>query len=121
MPNPFFSVMRMTPPALFDYIFLVLISIISGLLFALIIFKSTEFKIGGYKEEAAGFFGAIFGYITLLCLYCNVLIFSLIGASFSLAFLFPYINEIRFLSAALLFIASYWTIKGIGKKCNLCN
>jgi len=119
--NPFFASKRMLPATSMDYGFLILVSVLSGLLFAAI-FRKTEEPKRALGKEGFGAGGTILGYLTIACPSCSLAFFSLLGIQANLLALYPFRLELRILSTIVLFIALFFALEnnkcplGVGKR-----
>ncbi len=82
IPNPIIHYTRMTPVTWLDYFFLFTTGILLSANVILFLEKKT-------KKEGAIFGGGFLGFLAFACPICNVLLVSLLGATFILAFIEP--------------------------------
>jgi hypothetical protein len=115
---PFVGIMslRMIPVTIVDIVFLPTISIGTGIVAAVYAYRLDNIKSTCNKKLCVGSAGAATGFITAVCPLCNVFLFSLIGITFTFAFLSPYFFGLRILSMVLIFISSFMMLRDIRRK-----
>ncbi len=105
LPNEFF--IRMTPVYVYDYIFLVMTSILSGAYIGLWYYtKKTQTKC---NYAATG--GAVGGFLSFGCAICNKLLILLLGVTGVVAYFMPIQPILGVVSVALLAYAVYMQSK----------
>lgn len=99
-------------------VFILLTSILSGILFSMIFFQFNNFK----KSEKRGFFGFVgsgFAAFGVGCPTCGAFLFGLVGLPLALTY-FPFKGlEIQLLGIVVLLFSIYMTGKSIHGKCSL--
>lgn len=112
IPNSIF--IRMIPTSIFDYIFLVLTSVLAGSWISIHFYQRTSQT--GYKSALGGCIG---GFFAFGCPICNKLILLVLGVSGALTFFDPLRIPLGILSVGLLSYAIYLKIKS--NKCKKCS
>ena len=110
--NPFFRVGGMIEKTIWDYAFLSAFSALFGIVVSLIVYNS-EIKKSGKTAGASAICGSAAGFLAIICPFCNLLIFSLLGISGSFAIFAPYRLELRIISIALMLVAVYFSFSSI--------
>lgn len=102
----------------FSIVSSLLISILSGILFSMILFKFNNFR----SFEGKGFFGFIgsgIGAFGIGCPTCGAFLFGLIGMPLALTYL-PFRGlELQVLSVLILLVSVYFTGKSINGVCKI--
>lgn len=112
------QLIRMLPINIFDIVFIFIFSIMISITFTLYIYKSKNKKIDRIKETTTVSAGFVMGFITSMCPFCPLILFSLFGSSITLSFLAPYYSLFKFLSIALLGVAIFFVSGDIRNKCS---
>lgn len=103
--------LRMKTVTFFDILFTIVISVLAGIAAMLFSYISRKKTCGlGVASSGSGVF---LGLLTVVCPVCNLFLFSLLGASFTLSFLSPFIFELRIISIVLLSVSVYWMYKKV--------
>jgi hypothetical protein len=108
--NPFF--VRMTPIHFYDYLFLILTSMLSGAYIGLWHYAKNRENVNSKCDYAAGS-GAIGGFFSFSCAICNKLLIWLIGLSGVVAYFMPIQPLLGVISVGLLAYALYVQIKNL--------
>ncbi|MFH8132126.1 MAG: hypothetical protein QW321_00785 [Candidatus Aenigmatarchaeota archaeon] len=107
---PIFNVesIRIVSITIFDIIYMVVFSLISGITIALYWYSKKSVK--GVCTLSGGILA---GFLTSICPSCPILLLALIGTYITLEFLAPYFPFLRILSLSLLLLSLYWLSKSI--------
>ncbi len=107
---------RMSEVTLFDYAFILLSSVLSAILLALIWFnRDQQLHLGRAGTASAG----LAGFMAAVCPTCQAVNFVALGAtaiSIPLGPIIPYLGALKFFSLGLLGLATYTTSKSIYSK-----
>ena len=109
--NPFF--IRMTPVYWYDYVFLVLTSILSGAYIGLWHYNKNNQKNINPKCDYAATGGAVGGFFSFGCAICNKLLIWILGLSGVIAYFMPIQPILGVISMILLGYAVYMQIKNL--------
>jgi hypothetical protein len=104
---------RMIPITFADIIFIPIISIGVGALVVVYVYRSDNITSSCNKKLSVGYAGVTTGFVTSICPLCNILLFSLIGASFTFFFLSPFIFELRILSIVLMLVSAFVMLRDV--------
>ena len=107
--NPFF--IRMTPVYWYDYVFLVLTSILSGAYIGLWHYNKNNQKNINSKCDYAATGGSVGGFFSFGCAICNKLLIWILGLSGVLAYFMPIQPILGVVSVILLGYAVYLQAK----------
>ncbi len=111
IPNPFIHYIRMTPVTWLDYFFL----LTTGILLSANVIVFLEKKT---KKEGAIFGGGFLGFLAFACPICNILLVSLLGATFILEFIEPLRPLFGIASIVILLATLYLQLRQ--PTCNEC-
>ena len=103
--NPFF--IRMTPVYWYDYVFLVLTSILSGAYIGLWHYNKNNQKNINSKCNYAADGGAVGGFFSFVCAICNKLLIWILGLSGVIAYFMPFQPILGVISVILLSYTVY--------------
>lgn len=104
VPNPFIHYTRMTPITWLDYFFLSTTSALLSINLIFFLGKKT-------KKEGAMLGGGFLGFLAFACPICNMLLVSLVGATFVLAFIEPLRPFFGAASIIILLATLYFQLK----------
>ena len=107
--NPFF--VRMTPVYWYDYVFLVLTSILSGAYIGLWHYNKNNQKNINSKCDYTAAGGVVGGFFSFGCAICNKLLIWILGLSGVVAYFMPIQPTLGVISMALLCYAVYLQTK----------
>lgn len=107
--NPFFT--RMTPVYWYDYVFLVLTSLLSGAYIGLWYYNKNNAKKINSKCDYTAAGGAIGGFFSFGCAICNKLLIFLLGLSGVIAYFMPIQPILGVISIAVLGYAVYMQLR----------
>ncbi len=116
IPGIDFGVVRNVPIKWFDVVYVVLISVFTGMLLALLKYKADEIK---SDRKLAGLGAAATGFLAAVCPACQAASFAAFGATFfsiPLGPLIPYLWLLRTVSLAVLVLATILVLDNIFTK-----
>ncbi|MFA5796425.1 MAG: hypothetical protein WC916_00120 [Candidatus Woesearchaeota archaeon] len=105
IPNSWFT--RMIPAKSYDYVFLILSSILLGAYIGLHYYKKKSTTLCNVSASTGG----IGGFLAFSCPICNKILVFLFGTTALMMYLEPYRLYIGLLSTGILLLALYWKIK----------
>ena len=112
--NPFFA--RMTPVYWYDYVFLVLTSILSGAYIGLWYYNKNNQKNINSKCDYAATGGAVGGFFSFGCAICNKLLIWILGLSVVIAYFIPFQPILGVISVILLSYTVYLQLRVLSTK-----
>ncbi len=104
IPNPIIHYTRMTPIIWPDYLFLFTTSLLLSINLIVFLEKKT-------KKEGTIFSGGLLGFLAFACPICNMLLVSLLGATFILAYIEPLRPFLGIASIVILLAILYTQLK----------
>ena len=112
--NPFF--IRMTPVYWYDYVFLVLTSILSGAYIGLWHYNKNNQKNINSKCNYTAAGGAVGGFFSFGCAICNKLLIWILGLSGVIAYFMPFQPMLGVISVILLSYTVYLQLRILSTK-----
>ena len=112
--NAFF--IRMTPVYWYDYVFLVLTSILSGAYIGLWYYNKNNQKNINSKCNYAATGGAVGGFFSFGCAICNKLLIWILGLSGVIAYFMPFQPVLGVISVTLLSYTVYLQLRVLSTK-----
>ena len=103
--NPFF--IRMTPVYWYDYVFLVLTSLLSGAYIGLWYYNKNNAKKINSKCDYTAASGSVGGFFSFSCAICNKLLIWLLGLSWVVTYFMPFQPILGAISIGLLSYAVF--------------
>ncbi len=102
IPNPFF--VRMTPPTLYEWIILIITTILVGMYIGLYYYKKEQ---QNTKSACAATSGGFLGFLTFGCAVCNKILVFILGISGVMTYFLPIQPYLGIVSIGLLSYGIY--------------